>query len=106
MGYTSSGDPYRPIRLKFPDRDSAVHFAERQAGTMSCSMKLGERDQPCQRFIPGFEIAGFTRRRRPDYPIAASQDACRMKAASRIRQPASGRVSIRTRRLGRIHPRH
>ncbi|PZU65933.1 MAG: ETC complex I subunit [Rhizobium sp.] len=30
MGYTSSGDPYRPIRLKFPDRDSAVDFAERQ----------------------------------------------------------------------------
>ncbi len=30
MGYTSSSDPYRPIRLKFPDRDSAVDFAERQ----------------------------------------------------------------------------
>ncbi len=30
MGYTSSGDPYRPIRLKFPDRESAVDFAERQ----------------------------------------------------------------------------
>ena len=30
MGYTSTGDPYRPIRLKFPDRDSAVDFAERQ----------------------------------------------------------------------------
>ena len=30
MGYTSSDDPYRPIRLKFPDRESAVEFAERQ----------------------------------------------------------------------------
>jgi hypothetical protein len=30
MGYTSSDDPYRPIRLKFPDRASAVEFAERQ----------------------------------------------------------------------------
>ncbi|WP_171982338.1 NADH dehydrogenase ubiquinone Fe-S protein 4 (plasmid) [Roseomonas mucosa] len=30
MGYTSSDDPYRPIRLKFPDRESAVAFAERQ----------------------------------------------------------------------------
>ncbi|EPX87696.1 ETC complex I subunit putative region [Rubellimicrobium thermophilum DSM 16684] len=30
MGYTSSDDAYRPIRLKFPDRDSAVEFAERQ----------------------------------------------------------------------------
>ena len=30
MGHTSSDDPYRPIRLKFPDRDSAVDFAERQ----------------------------------------------------------------------------
>lgn len=30
MGYTSSDDPYRSIRLKFPDRDSAVAFAQRQ----------------------------------------------------------------------------
>lgn len=30
MGHTSSDDPYRPIRLKLPDRDSAVDFAERQ----------------------------------------------------------------------------
>ncbi|MCD1265336.1 ETC complex I subunit [Shinella sumterensis] len=30
MGYTSSNDPYRSIRLKFPDRESAVEFAERQ----------------------------------------------------------------------------
>ena len=30
MGWTASEDPYRPIRLKFPDRDSAVDFAERQ----------------------------------------------------------------------------
>jgi len=30
MGYTSSDDPYRSIRLKFPDRESAVEFAERQ----------------------------------------------------------------------------
>lgn len=30
MGYTSSNDPYRPIRLKFPDRESAVKFAEQQ----------------------------------------------------------------------------
>ena len=30
MGYTSSNDPYRPIRLRFPDRESAVDFAERQ----------------------------------------------------------------------------
>lgn len=28
MGYTSSDDPYRPIRLKFPDRQSAIAFAE------------------------------------------------------------------------------
>ena len=30
MGYTSSNDPYRSIRLKFPDRESAVKFAEQQ----------------------------------------------------------------------------
>jgi hypothetical protein len=30
MGYTSSDDPYRSIRLKFPDRESAIAFAERQ----------------------------------------------------------------------------
>lgn len=29
-GPTSSDDPYRSIRLKFPDRESAVEFAERQ----------------------------------------------------------------------------
>ncbi|CTQ47259.1 NADH dehydrogenase ubiquinone Fe-S protein 4 [Roseibium aggregatum] len=29
MGWTSSTDPYRTIRLAFPDRDSAVSFAER-----------------------------------------------------------------------------
>ncbi|MEN3145417.1 NADH dehydrogenase ubiquinone Fe-S protein 4 [Ochrobactrum sp. WV_118_8] len=28
MGYTSSDDPYRPIRLRFPDRQSAIAFAE------------------------------------------------------------------------------
>jgi hypothetical protein len=28
MGHTSSDDPYRPIRLKFPDRQSAIAFAE------------------------------------------------------------------------------
>ena len=30
MGYTSSNDPYRSIRLKFPDLESAVEFAEQQ----------------------------------------------------------------------------
>lgn len=30
MGYTSSSDPFRTIRLKFPDRESAVEFAENQ----------------------------------------------------------------------------
>lgn len=30
MGWTSSDDPFRAIRLIFPDRDSAVEFAERQ----------------------------------------------------------------------------
>ena len=30
MGWVSSDDPYRGIRLTFPDRDSAVEFAERQ----------------------------------------------------------------------------
>lgn len=28
MGYTSSDDPYRSIRLKFPDQQSAIDFAE------------------------------------------------------------------------------
>lgn len=30
MGWTSSDDPYRPIRMTFPDRDSAIAFAESQ----------------------------------------------------------------------------
>lgn len=33
MGYTSSDDPYRPIRLKFPDRQSAIAFAEQNDWT-------------------------------------------------------------------------
>lgn len=28
MGWTSTRDPYRPIRLSFPDRESAVEYAE------------------------------------------------------------------------------
>ena len=27
MGWTTSQDPYRPIRMTFPDRDSAVDYA-------------------------------------------------------------------------------
>ncbi|MBC7138058.1 MAG: ETC complex I subunit [Defluviimonas sp.] len=30
MGWTATRDPYRPIRLRFADRESAVDFAERQ----------------------------------------------------------------------------
>ncbi|GAB4235611.1 MAG: hypothetical protein Kow0032_20210 [Methyloligellaceae bacterium] len=33
MGWTSSSDPYRTIRLTFPDRESAIEFAERQDWT-------------------------------------------------------------------------
>ena len=29
MGWTATRDPYRPIRLSFPDRESAVDYAER-----------------------------------------------------------------------------
>ncbi|MCK8484265.1 ETC complex I subunit [Aliiroseovarius sp. S2029] len=29
MGWTASDDPYRPIRLSFPDRESAIDYAER-----------------------------------------------------------------------------
>ncbi|WCR09668.1 ETC complex I subunit [Paracoccus stylophorae] len=29
MGWTATRDPYRPIRLSFPDRESAVEYAER-----------------------------------------------------------------------------
>ena len=30
MGWTSSADPYRQIRLTFPDKDSAIQFAQSQ----------------------------------------------------------------------------
>ena len=30
MGWTATDDPYRPIRLSFPDRESAIDYAERQ----------------------------------------------------------------------------
>ncbi|SEM25151.1 ETC complex I subunit conserved region [Roseovarius azorensis] len=29
MGWTATRDPYRPIRLSFPDRESAIDYAER-----------------------------------------------------------------------------
>lgn len=29
MGWTASSDPFRPIRLTFPDRESAIAYAER-----------------------------------------------------------------------------
>jgi len=33
MGWTTSDDPYRPIRLTFPDKEAATAFAERQDWT-------------------------------------------------------------------------
>jgi len=29
IGHTASADPFRPVRLRFPDRESAVAFADR-----------------------------------------------------------------------------
>ena len=46
MGWTSSDDPYRPIRLKFPDRESAVAFAVRQ------DWRYTVRDDVIQRHAP------------------------------------------------------
>lgn len=33
MGWTASRDPYQPIRLSFPDRESAIDYAEKQDWT-------------------------------------------------------------------------
>ena len=52
MGHISSDDPYRPIRLKFPDRDSAVDFAERQDWRY-----IVREDAP--RLTPGGERSGI-----------------------------------------------
>ncbi|NKC49819.1 ETC complex I subunit [Ochrobactrum anthropi ATCC 49188] len=86
MGYTSSGDPYRPIRLKFPDRDSAVDFAERQDWHYVVREDAGE---------PGWRTLGRVRRATGctgasmprehsgsrSAPIAASQEASSMSTA-------------------------
>lgn len=50
MGYTSSDDPYRPIRLKFPDRDSAIAFAERQDWPYVVREDGSKRRRPANRW--------------------------------------------------------
>ncbi|WP_353954258.1 NADH dehydrogenase ubiquinone Fe-S protein 4 [Brevundimonas diminuta] len=100
MGYTSSGDPYRPIRLKFPDRDSAVDFAERQdwhyvvredaGGARMANPWRVRRATGCTGASMPREPSGS-----PSAPIAASQEASSMRARP-TRLPATGRVSIRS----------
>ena len=41
MGYTSSDDPYRSIRLKFPDQQSAIDFAEHKAPSILLNITTG-----------------------------------------------------------------
>lgn len=43
MGWTTSRDPYAPIRLTFPDRESAIEFAQRNDWTYIVS------DSPAKR---------------------------------------------------------
>jgi hypothetical protein len=68
MGWTSSGDPFASIpQLRFPDRESAIEFAERQGWSYVV------RDPPVRRFRPKsyadnfrYDLAGaITRAQRP-----------------------------------------
>jgi hypothetical protein len=46
MGWTGSRDPFAHIRLRFPDQESAIAFAERQGWPYEA------RDPPVRRFEP------------------------------------------------------
>jgi len=46
MGWTASRDPFGQIRLSFPDRQSAIQFAERQG------WRYELREPPVRRFRP------------------------------------------------------
>jgi ETC complex I subunit conserved region len=53
MGWTASGDPFAHIRLRFPDRQSAIEFAERHGWQYEL------RDPPVRRFRPESYAANF-----------------------------------------------
>jgi ETC complex I subunit conserved region len=53
MGWTASGDPFAHIRLRFPDRQSAIEFAERHGWQYEL------RDPPVRRFRTKSYAANF-----------------------------------------------
>lgn len=80
MGWTSSRDPLRDVRLTFPTRESAVRFAERQGYAYSVT------EPAPRRFVPNSYAAML--RRQADPALAARQNGS--MAASGDRAAASG----------------
>ncbi|WP_375567787.1 ETC complex I subunit [Oceaniradius stylonematis] len=53
MGWTGSTDPWRQVRLSFPDKESAVRFAERQGYAYTVS-EPGERRMQAKSYADNF----------------------------------------------------
>jgi len=67
MGWTRSDDPFRPVRLRFPDAASAIAFAERH----DWSYLLFE-DRPARHIVKGIRAAWLARATQPVPPRAAA----------------------------------
>lgn len=80
MGWTASADTYRPVRLVFPDRESAVEFAERQNWTYVVRDEPPRRRPPRQRYWwesepmhKGADVEGAYRKPMPGRPASQSR---------------------------------
>jgi ETC complex I subunit-like protein len=78
IGWIASRDPFGHIRLRFPDRQSAIEFAERQGWPYEV------RDPPVRRFRPKSYADNFR------YQLA--------DAIARVRPPWDGSLRIADRR--------
>ena len=74
MGWTTSTDPYRPIRLSFPDVASAIRFAEandwRYIVLEDCARDAGAQDAAGKSRHRLHQAADVPGTRRLPYPVA------------------------------------
>jgi hypothetical protein len=103
MGWTASRDPFGHIRLSFPDRQSAIEFAERQG------WRYELRDPPVRGFRPKsyadafrYELADTIARVRPPWDgsmlITDHREPDRARAAGWAQAIGAGREAGARRR--------